>query len=107
MTICAPDDFFQAGDVLPDISAKSSVLNAGSFQRLGYTASATQAIGEKIHLGTSFGSGGALELRQHELESPAADELRSRIRSTQRFWVSARASATIPGTGTEISVSYQ
>ncbi len=107
MTISAPDEFFPVGDVLPDISQKSSVLNAGSFKRVGYTASATQAIGDKIHLGTSFGSGGALELRQHELESPAADELRSKIHSTQRFWVSARASATVPGTGTEITGSYQ
>jgi hypothetical protein len=107
MTISAPDEFFPVGDVLPDISSKSSVLNAGSFKRLGYTVSATQAIGDKIHLGTSFGSGGALELRQHELESPSADELRSKIHSAQRFWVSARASATMPGTGTEITGSYQ
>jgi len=107
MTISAPGDFFPVGDVLPDISSKSSVLNAGSFRRLGYAASAKQAIGDKIHLGASFGSGGALELRQHELETPTADELRSKIHSTQRFWVSARASATVPGTGTEITGSYQ
>jgi hypothetical protein len=107
MTISAPEDFFPVGDVLPDISSKSSVFNAGSFRRLGYAASATQAIGDKIHLGTSFGSGGALELRQHELEAPTADDLRSKIHSAQRFWVSARASATMPGTGTEITGSYQ
>jgi Carboxypeptidase regulatory-like domain len=107
MTISAPEDFFPVGDVLPDISSKSSVFNAGSFRRLGYAASATQAIGDKIHLGASFGSGGALELRQHELQSPTADELRSKIQGTQRFWVSARASATMPGTGTEITSSYQ
>ncbi len=107
MTISGPGDFFPAGDVLPDISSNSSVLNAGSFRRLGYTASATQAIGDKIHLGASFGSGGALELRQHELESPSADELRTKIHRTQRFCVSARASATLPGTGTEITGSYQ
>jgi len=107
MTISAPDEFFPVGDVLPDISSKSSVFNAGSFRRLGYAASATQAIGDRIHLGASFGSGGALELRQHELESPTADELRSKIQRTQRFWVSARASATLPGTGTEITGSYQ
>jgi hypothetical protein len=107
ITISGPDDFFPLGDMLPDISSKSSVFNAGSFRRLGYTASATQAIGDKIHVGASFGSGGALELRQHELESPTADDLRSKIRSTQRFWMSARASATMPGTGTEITGSYQ
>jgi hypothetical protein len=107
MTISAPDEFFPVGDVLPDISSKSSVFNAGSFRRLGYAASATQSIGDKIHLGASFGSGGALELRQRELESPTADELRSKIQRTQRFWVSARASATLPGTGTEITGSYQ
>ncbi len=105
MTISAPDDLFAAGDLLPDISSKSSVLDAGSFQRFGYAASVTQALGDKVELGTSFGRAGALTAGAQELTT--ADELRSNLRSTQRFWASARAAATLPVTGTEITGSYQ
>jgi len=107
MTIMAPGNFFAVGDVLPDISSRSSVLNAGSFQRFGYAASVIQALGGKVELGTSVGRGGALELAQHELDAPTADQLRSNIRPTQRYWASARASATLPGSGTQIITSYQ
>jgi hypothetical protein len=107
MTIATADDIFPSGDILPDISSRSSILNAGSFQRFGYAASVTQALGDKIELGSSFGRGGALELTEHELAVSSADDLRSRIHSTQRFWASARASATVPVTGTEITTSYQ
>jgi hypothetical protein len=107
MTISAPDDLFAAGDVLPDISSKSSVLNAGSFQRFGYAASVTQALGDKVELGTSFGRAGALAANTQELTGSTADEVRSNLRSTQRFWASARAAATLPVTGTQITASYQ
>jgi TonB dependent receptor len=107
MTISAPDDFFAAGDVLPDISSKSSVLNAGSYQRFGYAASLTQGLGDKLELGTSFGRAGALTSGTQQLAAATADELRSNLRPTQRFWASARASGILPVTGTEITGSYQ
>lgn len=107
MTISTPDDLFAPGDVLPDISSRSSILNAGSYRRFGYAASVTQTIGDRIELGASFGRGGALEAGQRELTVPSAEELRSQIHTTQRFWVSARTSATLPVTGTQITGSYQ
>lgn len=107
MTISAPDDLFAAGDILPDISSKSSVLNAGSFQRFGYAASVTQALGDKVELGSSFGRSGALTPSTPELAVATADDVRSNLRSTQRFWASARASAIMPVTGTEITTSYE
>jgi hypothetical protein len=107
MTIAAPEDFFAAGEVLPDISSRSSVLNAGSLDRFGYSASVTQSLGDKIEVGTSVGRGGALEMNQRELALATADQLRSNIRATQRFWASARAAATMPVTGTQIITSYQ
>ena len=107
MTIAGADEVFATGDVMPDISSKSSVLNAGSFQRIGYAAAVTQALGDKIELGASAGRGGALEMTQHELTGGTADEVRSKIHTSQRFWASARAAATMPVTGTEIITSYQ
>jgi len=107
ITIAAADDVFPIGDVLPDISSRSSVLNAGSFQAYGYAGSVSQALGDRVELGFSVGRGGALALAQQNLDAATADDLRSRIRSTERFWASARASATVPVTGTKVTASYQ
>jgi hypothetical protein len=108
MTIAAPfGDAFAIGDVLPDISDKSSILNIGSFQRTGFAAAVTQALGDRLDLGASFGRGGALALADHGMALETADELRSNTRTTQRFWASARASTTLPVIGTQISGSYQ
>ena len=108
MTIAAPGgDAFATGDVLPDISSKSSVLNIGSFQRTGFAASVTHAFGDHLEFGVSAGRGGALALADRSAALETADELRSNIRTTQRFWASAHASATLPVTGTQINGSYQ
>ena len=107
MTVSAPEELFSPSDLLPDISSKSSVLDAGSFQRFGYAASVTQALGDKVELSSSFGRAGALTAGSEDLPAASADELRSNIHPTQRFWASARASATLPVTGTIISTSYQ
>jgi hypothetical protein len=108
MTVVAGDDLFAAGDILPDISSKSSILNAGSFERTGYSASVTQTLGDRLEFGSSFGRGGALAFAQADSEAlPSADDLRSKLHTTQRFWASARATAKLPVTGTQISGSYQ
>jgi hypothetical protein len=108
MTIASPSgDAFALGDVLPDISSQSSILNIGSFQRTGFAASVTQALGDRLELGGSFGRGGALALGDHGLALETAAQLRSNISTAQRFWASARASTTLPVTGTQISGSYQ
>jgi hypothetical protein len=108
MTIAAPGgDAFAIGDVLPDISSKSSILNIGSFQRTGFAASVSQSLGDHLQIGTSLGRGGALELADHGIALETADELRSNIHTTQRFWASARASTTLPVVGTQISGSYE
>ena len=107
MTVSAPDELFSPNDLLPDISSKSSVLNAGSLQRFGYAASVTQVLGDKIELGTSVGRAGALTAGTEDLPAATGDELRSTLHPTQRFWASARASAKLPVTGTIINASYQ
>ena len=108
MTIAAPfGDAFAIGDVLPDISDKSSILNIGSFQRTGFAAAVTQALGDRLEVGASFGRGGALALADHGMAVETADQLRSNTHTTQRFWASARASTTLPLVGTQITGSYQ
>lgn len=107
MTIVAPDDLFASGDVLPDISSKSSILNAGSYQRNGFAASVSQKVGDNLEFGSSFGRGGALALAQQVNPVLSTDDLRSKLHTADRFWASARASAKLPVTGTQISGSYQ
>ncbi len=107
MTLVAPNGTFAPGDLLPDISSQNSVFDAGSYQRSGLEASVSQALGDRIQIGSSFGSGGALSPGDQDLAANSAEALRSRLQVTQRFWVSARASAKLPITGTIITGSYQ
>lgn len=107
MTMVAPQGAFAVGDVLPDISSRSSILDAGSFQRTGFAASVAQALGDSVQVGASVGKSGGLEMSEQQFTAATADELRSKFETTQRFWVSARASAKLPVTGTQVTGSYQ
>jgi len=107
MTIAGADGAFVAGDVLPDISSNSSILDAGSFERAGFAASLLQALGDRVEIGASAGRGGALSLGSSEIAASSADDLRSKFENTQRFWATARASVKLPVTRTEISGSYE
>ncbi len=107
MTVVAPAGAFAPGDLLPDISSQNSVFDAGSYHRMGFAASVSQALGDRVQIGSSFGSGGALAPAGDDLAAASAEGLRSRLQVTQRFWVSARASAKLPLTGTIITGSYQ
>src|SRR5579862_9137608 len=107
MTLVAPDGAFAPGDLLPDISSQNSVFDAGSYHRMGFAASVSQSLGDRIQIGSSFGSGGALAPAGEDLAADSAEGLRSRLQVAQRFWVSARASAKLPVTGTIITGSYQ
>ncbi len=109
MTVVAPDGAFAPGDLLPDISSQNSVFDAGSYQRSGFAASLSQALGDHVQIGSSFGSGGALAPSGDgdDVAASSAEALRSRLQTVQRFWASARASAKLPLTGTIITGSYQ
>jgi hypothetical protein len=107
MTVVAPDGAFAAGDLLPDISSQNSILDAGSYHRMGFAASLSQALGNRVQVGTSFGSSGALAADDQDLAANTADALRDRLHTAQRFWASARASAKLPVTGTVITGSYE
>src|SRR5580658_2842522 len=107
MTVVAPAGAFAPGDLLPDISSQNSVLDAGSYQRMGFAASVSQALGDRVQVGTSFGGSGGLAASDEDLEANTADALRDRLHTSQRFWASARASAKLPLTGTVITGSYE
>jgi Carboxypeptidase regulatory-like domain len=107
MTLVAPDGAFAPGDLLPDISSQNSIFDAGSYHRSGLAGTVSQALGDHMEIGSSFGSGGALAPQGPDLSTDSAEGLRSSLQTVRRFWASARASARIPVTGTIISGSYQ
>jgi Carboxypeptidase regulatory-like domain len=108
MIVVAPEGAFGAGDLLPDISSQNSILDAGTYHRMGFASSVSRVFGDHVQLGASFGSSGALAAAPDQnQQSNTADTLRARLNTTQRFWASARASAKLPLTGTVITGSYE
>ncbi|HTB16386.1 MAG TPA: carboxypeptidase-like regulatory domain-containing protein [Bryobacteraceae bacterium] len=102
--LSGPSDFLPASDLLTALGSSSQVFNAGSYQRMGYSASVTQSLGEHFDVTMAAGRAGALLAG---LNSEAdANALRGEIKTVQRSWLSARVSKTLPVTGTRISSSY-
>jgi hypothetical protein len=66
----------------------------------------TQAVGDYVDLTVAAGRGGALVADSHEAAVDSAADVRGLIRQAQRSWAMAKASLTIPGTGTHIVTSY-
>jgi len=64
-------------------------------------------ITDHLEAGVSAGRAGALTTTGAQFDSNSADQLRGMLRTSQRFWASARAAATLPGSGTRIQASYQ
>jgi len=55
----------------------------------------------------SFGGGGALTADRQAVETGSLEELRARIRSGRRHFVTTRVAGLAPWTGTQFIVSYQ
>jgi len=99
-----PSDFLPASELLTQLGSSSQVFDAGSYQRTGYSASMSQAIGEHTDLSLAVGRTGALLAGAGSVMDAAA--LRGEIRTVQRSWLTARASHTVAASGTHVSSSY-
>ena len=99
-----PSDFLPASELLTQLGSSSQVFDAGSYQRTGYSASVSQALGEHSDLSLAVGRTGALLAGAGSVTDAAA--LRGEIHTVQRSWMTARASHTIAGTGTRVTSSY-
>jgi Carboxypeptidase regulatory-like domain len=86
-----------AANLLPNYDATNFVYNLGSYWRTGYGASITQSAGQHLEFTVAGGRAGALQV---------ADTDDPQVHRTQRVWLSARASTTLPSTGTHIVASY-
>jgi len=102
--MAAPPIFSTRADLLPALDGNYYVFDIGAFQRTGYMAAVTQGIGDHADFTLSAGRSGDL------VASPAsggsAADVRDGIRSEQRLFVMARASAAVPGIGMRVAASY-
>ena len=107
LSLVAPAGMYSGGDILPDLFTGTATFNAGNYSSVGYTASATQALGEHLSATLMYGSTGALTATNRELVSTSPDELRSMIHAGRRQAATARVTASVPWTGTHLIASYQ
>jgi hypothetical protein len=85
----------------------SWVLNAGRYRSLGYMASVSQHLGERLEMTMAYGSGGALTVDREARATGSPEELRQWIRYSRRHALTARVSGVAPATGTQFATSYQ
>jgi len=107
LTMSAPSDFTFSGDLLPDLSSRSSIFNIGNFSRSGYTASVTQNVGDNFSVVVAAGRGGVLTTDGPSLTTDNPDELRGLLRRSQRDWARGIITAVIPVSGTRLNASYE
>jgi Carboxypeptidase regulatory-like domain len=105
--LSAPADFLPAGDLLPDLSSRSSIFNIGSYQRTGFTAGVKQMLGDHAEVAVAVGRTGVLTAPANADQSYAdSGALRAGIGQGQRAWVTVRVAGTVPRAGTRIAANY-
>ena len=107
LTIASPEGFLPVGDVLPDFFAGTSMFNAGSFSSMGFTASATQNVGDHVSASVIYGSTGALTAENNGTVGGNPDDLRAMIHAGRQESMTIRVVAASPHTGTHFAAGYQ
>ena len=99
--------FMGSANLLPDMSSLGTIFNVGDYRRVGYSASVTQALGDRVEVSAAAGRADGLQLQKSPDALPATgDDLRSGVRGTPRPWVTVQADASVPATGTHLATSY-
>ena len=99
--------FVDSGDLLPDLGSRGIVFNLGDYRRMGYSASVTQSLGDRVEVSVAAGRTDALELQTSPDALPASgDDLRAGVRNAPRPWVTMQADASVPVTRTHLAASY-
>jgi len=104
--LSAPPDFLPAGDLLPDLSSKSSIFNIGSYHRTGFTAGVKQMLGDHAEVAVAAGRTGVLTAHAAERSYTDSGALRAGIGQAQRAWVTVRVAGTLPRAGTRLAANY-
>ena len=102
----APPLFQTHADLLPALDGSYYVFDLGEYQRAGYVAAVTQALGDHAEFTLGAGRTGDLMANPTEAAGSSAGDVRSEIHAAQRSFAMARISALIPGLGMRIATSY-
>ncbi|HSR06841.1 MAG TPA: carboxypeptidase-like regulatory domain-containing protein [Bryobacteraceae bacterium] len=105
--LSAPANFLPAGDLLPDLSSRSSIFNIGSYRRTGFTAGVKQMLGDHAEVAVAAGRTGVLTAAGGGDQSYTdSGSLRAGIGQGQRAWVTVHVEGTLPRVGTRIAANY-
>jgi hypothetical protein len=104
-TMSAPGGFLTRADLLPDLDSGNYVFDIGNYNRVGYDAAVTQALGDNVDVTFGAGRGGAL-IASGQAPLDTAADARMLIHQAQRLWATAQISAKLPRSGTFILTSY-
>jgi len=104
ITLLSPAGVMPSIDLLPDLMTNGWTVNAGRYRGLGYVMSVAQDLGSHFDTMLVYGSGPALVAKA---DGGAVSDLRSAIGTARRQSLTARASGTLPATGTQFALSYQ
>jgi hypothetical protein len=107
LMMVSPAGFYSGADLLPDLSSNSSVFNGGSYRRIGYLASVSQHLNDRLNVTLAMGSSGTLRVGNPYLETSNPDELRRLIRNGRRQWLATKVSGLVPWTGTRFAAGYE
>lgn len=105
-SLSASGRFLPSADLLPDLDSRNYLFDTGNHQTTGFTAAVTQSMGDHVDFTLAAGRGGALVADPGAAAAETAADVRDQIHQKQRAWATARASITIPGSGTHIVTSY-
>jgi hypothetical protein len=104
ITLLSPGGVTPSADLLPDLMTNGWTVNAGRYRGLGYMMSVAQELGPHFDATLAYGGGPALVAKT---DSGTLSDLKSSFGTARRQSLSARASGTLPATGTQFAVSYQ
>ncbi len=92
-----------AGNILSDIGAKTSILNIGNFSQHGVVASVDQRLGSLFDIEAAYGSMTGFTARSI---APAGSTAQSFLDSSDRGVASLDVQGVVPYTGTHITGDY-
>ena len=107
LTVASSEPGLFPGDLLPDLFSSSYLFNMGKFDTFGYTASATQDLGENYKVTLIYGSLGVISPRDADMQIDNAEDLRKMMEVSHRPALTLRVSGTVKATGTRLIASYQ
>ena len=93
-------------DLLPALDGSYYVFDIGNYRQMGYTAAVTQSLGGRADFTLGAGRSGDLLAAPGQGSGDTPTGVRSEIQTANRYFIMARASASVPGIATRFAVSY-